>query len=184
MYLPKLEQFFVYEETTNGVIAVFDEVGQLIHAAEETRDKKYYVGFDCFSPFPIHGIDAAMGTPRSGIPWITFVMGIVGAVMGFGYQYLTNTIDWPINYSGKAYNAWPAFIPVTFEMVIFFAGLSTAFMLFVLARLKPGRKFLHKDFTSHKFGLWIPASAPGYKEADTINFLKSLGASEVNVVKG
>lgn len=183
MYLPKKEQFFIYEETTDGVVAVFDEVSQLLHAAEETRDKKYYVGFDCFSPFPIHGIDAAMGTPRSGIPWITFVMGLFGLTMGFGYQFLTNVIDWPIVYAGKDYLAWPAFIPVTFEMTIFFAGLSTGLSLFALARLKPGRKILHKDFTSHKFGLFIPTTAPGYKEADTVNFLKSLGASEVRVVK-
>jgi hypothetical protein len=183
MYLPKKEQFFTYEETTNGVIAVFDEVSQLIHAAEETRDKKFYVGFDCFSPFPIHGLDQAMGTPRSGIPWITFAMGLIGGTTGFMYQFLTNVIDWPINYSGKSYLAWPAFVPVTFEMTIFFAGIFSALTLFGLAKLKPGRKILHKDFTSHKFGLWIPATAPGYKEADTVNFLKSLGASEVKVVK-
>ena len=55
-----------------------------------------------------------MGLPRSGIPWITFAMGIVGCSFGFGYQYLTHAIDWPLNFAGKAYNAWPAFIPAAY----------------------------------------------------------------------
>ena len=185
MYLPKLEQFFTYQETTSGAYAIFDEPSQLLEAAKQTRDKKYYVGFDCFTPFPLHGLDAAMGLPRSGIPWVTFVMGLLGMGIGFSYQYLTTTVDWPINYSGKDFNSWPAYIPVTFEATIFFAGIFSALTLFFLARLPVlGRKVLHKDLTSHKFALWIPSSAPGYKEADTVNFLNSLGASEVKVIKG
>ena len=185
MYLPRKEQFHFYEETSSGVFGLFDEPEQILEAARQTRDKKYYVGFDCLTPFPVHGLDDAMGLPRSGIPWITFIMGIIGCSFGFGYQYLTHVVDWPINFSGKAYNAWPAFIPVTFEMTIFMAGISSALALFFFSRIPVvGRKILHKDITSHKFALWIPSSAPGYKEADTVNFIKSLGATDVTVVKG
>ena len=179
MYLPKLEQFHFYEETTSGVFGLFDEPEQILEAARQTRDKKFYVGFDCLTPFPVHGLDDAMGLPRSGIPWITLVMGLVGCAFGFGYQYLTHVVDWPINFSGKAYNAWPAFIPVTFEKAL------KSQALFFFSRIPIlGRKILHKDITSHKFALWIPATAPGYKEADTVNFIKSLGATDVTVVKG
>jgi hypothetical protein len=78
MYLPRKEQFHFFEETSSGVFGLFDEPEQILEAARQTRDKKYYVGFDCLTPFPVHGLDDAMGLPRSGIPWITFIMGIIG----------------------------------------------------------------------------------------------------------
>lgn len=183
MYSPKSEQFFTYEETSSGMFGLFDEPGQIIEAAEKTREKKY-AGFDCLTPFPVHGLEAAMGLPRSGIPWFTFFFGLAGASVGFLYQFLTHSYDWQLNIAGKAWNAWPAFVPVTFEMTIFWASFSTAIAMFILARmLSPFRKSLHPDITSHRFALWIPSSAPGYNEAETRKFLESLGAKDITIVK-
>lgn len=183
MYSPKKEQFYTYQETTSGVFGLFDEPSQIKEAAKKTKEKNY-TDFDCLTPFPVHGLEDSMGLPRSGLPWVTLVMGLIGVTFGFGYQYLTHAVDWPINFSGKAYNAWPAFIPVTFEMTIFMAGISSAVTMFVLSRLnKFDRKVLHKDITSHKFALWIPSSSAGYKENEVIEFMKSLGAKDITVVK-
>ncbi|MCB1190838.1 MAG: DUF3341 domain-containing protein [Leptospiraceae bacterium] len=181
--LPTKKQFFMYQETDSGVFGLFDEPSQILEAARKTKAKNYE-GFDCLTPYPIHGIDEAMGLARSGIPWISFIMGLFGCTMAFGYQYLTHAHDWQLNIAGKAWNAWPAFIPITFEGTIFFAGVLSVFSLIFLAKLtKPNRKILHPDITNHRFALWIPSSAPGYKEEEVINFMNGLGAKEVTVVK-
>lgn len=183
MLTPKKEQFFSYEETSDGVLGVFDTVDEIMKAAEKTRDKGYK-GFDCFTPYPVHGLEDAMGLARSGIPWVTFFMGLFGCAIGFGVQYLTHAQDWPLNIAGKAFNAWYAFMPVTFEATVFFAGLSTVVALLILSKMPiTGRKILNRSFTTDKFGIFIPKSAPGYSEADVVNFVKSLGAKDVKVIK-
>ncbi|NBU96672.1 MAG: DUF3341 domain-containing protein [Spirochaetia bacterium] len=183
MYWFKKEQFHTYQETTNGVFGLFDSPEEILEAAEKTKEHKY-TGFDCLTPFPVHGLDEAMGLPRSGIPWVSFFMGLVGCSFGFAFQYLTHSIDWPINYSGKAFNAWPAYIPVTFETTVFFAGMSAVVSLYALSKSNHAfRKPLHPEITSHRFALWIPSSSDNFKQEEVVSFIKSLGAKDVTVVK-
>ncbi|MCB1140795.1 MAG: DUF3341 domain-containing protein [Leptospiraceae bacterium] len=183
MYWFKKEQFFTYQETTHGVFGLFDTPEEILKSAEKVKQKGY-TDFDCLTPFPVHGLDDAMGLPRSGIPWISFFMGLMGLTFGFGFQYLTHAHDWGINFSGKALNAWPAYVPVTFETTVFFAGMSAAASLFVLGRLGSGfRKPLHPEITSHRFAIWIPSASANYKQEEVVEFLTSLGAKEVTVLK-
>jgi hypothetical protein len=183
MYWFKKEQFFEYKETEQGVFGLFDSSEEILGAAQKTKDKNY-TDFDCLTPYPVHGLDDAMGLNRSGIPWVSFFMGLFGCTAGFGFQYLTHANDWQINFSGKALNAWPAYIPITFEVTVFMAGVSAALLMFSLAKLgNPSRKPLHPDITSHKFALWIPSSSSNYNQDEVVNFIKSLGAKEVTVVR-
>jgi len=183
MYWFKKEQFHFYHETTSGVFGLFDTPEEILSAAHKTREKNY-TGFDCLTPFPVHGLDEAMALPRSGIPWISFFMGIIGCAFGFSFQYLVHSVDWVINFSGKSPNAWPAYIPVTFEATVFFAGMSAVVSLYVLSRSNVAfRKPLHPEITSHRFALWIPSSSQNYKQEEVVNFIKSLGAKDVTVVK-
>lgn len=182
MYWFKKEQFHSYQETDSGVFGLFDTPAEILEAAKKTKEKGYD-GFDCLTPFPVHGLDDAMGLPRSGIPWISFFMGLIGCAFGFAFQYLTHAIDWQNNFSGKSMNAWPAYVPITFEVTVFMAGTSAAFAMFYLAGLGKGRKSLHPDITSHRFALWIPSSSKNYKQEEAVSFLGSLGAKEVTVVK-
>lgn len=186
MPIPKItaDQFHCYKETEKGVFGLFDEPEQIIEAAQKTKEKNY-TGFDCFTPLPVHGLDDAMGVARSGIPWITFFLGLFGCIAGYAFPYLVHVIDWPMNYSGKVLNSWPAYVPIIFEMTIFAAGITSALAMMFLAGLfsNPFRKPLHPDLTSHKFALWIPSSSKNYKEEEVVAFIKSLGAKEVTVVK-
>ena len=171
------------ESNKNFVLGVFDDEDVLLHAVESVRGKGVKI-HEVYSPFPVHGLDDAMGLPRSGIPWISFFMGLMGLTFGFGFQYLTHAHDWGINFSGKALNAWPAYVPVTFETTVFFAGMSAAASLFVLGRLGSGfRKPLHPEITSHRFAIWIPSASANYKQEEVVEFLTSLGAKEVTVLK-
>ncbi|URD69275.1 DUF3341 domain-containing protein [Leptospira borgpetersenii] len=183
MLKPHKEQFHTFEETSAGVFGLFDTPAEIIAAAAKTKEKNY-TGFDCFTPFPVHGLDDAMGVPRSGLPWVTFFMGLFGCAVGFGMQYLTHKFDWPINISGKNLNAWFAYIPITFEFTVFMAGIGTAAAMFFLTKLpKVNRRILHPDITTDKFALWIPSSSKDYKEDEVVNFIKSLGGKNVEVVK-
>ncbi|TGM81655.1 DUF3341 domain-containing protein [Leptospira mtsangambouensis] len=183
MYLPKLEQFHKYKEMDEGVLGIFETPEAIMHAAEKAKEKDYK-GFDCILPYPVHGIDEAMGTPRSGLPWITFFAGIFGCTIGILFQYLTHAYDWPLNISGKSLNAWFAYVPIIFELTVFSAGIYTVAALCFLSGIpKATRRILHPDLTSHRFGLWIPKSAKGYNESEVVSFVKGLGGSEVTVVK-
>ncbi|TGJ98979.1 DUF3341 domain-containing protein [Leptospira langatensis] len=183
MYSPKKEQFHTFQETEHGVFGLFDSPAEIINAAQKTKDKGY-TNFDCFTPYPVHGLDDAMGLPRSGLPWVTFFMGIFGCVAGFGMQYLTHKYDWPLNISGKSFNAWFAYIPITFEFTVFMAGVSTAVAMFILTKLpKTGRKVLHPDITTDKFALWIPSNSANYSESGVTDFIKGLGSKHVETVK-
>lgn len=182
MYWFKKEQFHKYKEMNQGVLAVFDSAEEIVEAAKKTTEKNYE-GYDTILPYPIHEMDEIMKTPRSGLPWVTFFMGIFGCIMGFSFQYLTHAHDWALNIGGKSLNAWFAYIPITFEMTIFCAGMYTFATFCYLAGIpRLGRKIHHPDLTSHKFGLWIPSYAKGYKEDEVVSFVKGLGAKEVKVV--
>ena len=86
-----------------GVLAEFDTPGELIEAARKVRDAGY-VAFDCFSPFPVHGIDEAMGIKRTILPVIVFCVGFLGTCGAMYLQWWMNAYNWPWNISGKP--AW------------------------------------------------------------------------------
>jgi hypothetical protein len=95
-----------------------------------------------------------------------------------------NLNSYPLNYGGKPTFAWPAMLPVAFELTVLFAGaIGTVGALMTLARLpKPGRRILHPSITDDKFCLWIPSDSANYNEEAVKAFLKELGAEEITVV--
>ena len=184
MYKPEKKQFFKFEETEAGIFGLFNSDSEIIEAAEKTKEAGFK-DFDCLTPYPVHGLDAAMGLARSGIPWFTFFFGLIGCVIGFLVQFLTHGYDWPINISGKSLYAWYAYIPVTFEFTIFWAALASAFALFYLAKLpKINRKVLHPDITTDKFALWIPSKSFGTKSnREIFEFIENLGSKYTKIVR-
>lgn len=168
--------------SNHGLVALFKKPADLIKAAEAVRQKNI-THFDCFTPYPIHGLDKAMGLVRSWIPRATLAFGIFGCCAGFGMQYWMSAVDWPLNIGGKPFNSWPAFIPITFECTILFAGLATIAALLYACRL-PNLKpiVLDPEITSHSFALFIEARDRHYDEKILGTLFKSLGAYEVRVL--
>jgi hypothetical protein len=97
-----------------GLMAEFETPDQLLEAARRTRDAGYKK-FDCYTPFPIHGLTAAMGVKEAKVPWTVFIMGLLGAIGAFSLQVWTSAVDYPLNVGGRDLISWPYFIPVTFE---------------------------------------------------------------------
>jgi hypothetical protein len=162
-----------------GVVGIWLDDHELVKAAHKVREAGYKK-FDAITPFPVHGIEEAIGINRSMIPWVTFFAGVVGGSCGLGLQYWTSAVSWAINVGGKPFFSGPAFIPVTFELTILFAALSSVVTMFVLCGLpKLDPPIIDPDLTSHKFALFIPENDVNYDAARAEQMLKSLGATEV-----
>ena len=175
----------------HGVIGFFDGPAALVEATQKVREAEY-PDFDAYTPYPVHGLDAAQGLKRSPIPFVTMAAGITGCSCGFLLQYWTSVVDWPLNVGGKPFNSWPAFVPVMFELTILFAGLSTVAAMFILNGLpNHRRKAFDPRITQDRFALVIEMpsekSRAGKKTkifdaAEAEGFLKKLGAKEVKSV--
>ncbi|NJK89641.1 MAG: DUF3341 domain-containing protein [Myxococcales bacterium] len=170
-----------------GALAEFESASAIYHACEKVRDAQFSK-WDAFSPFPIHGIDHAMGNRRSILPYFVFVMGISGACLAMLLQWWTSAVDYPVIIAAKPYFSWQAFIPVTFEvMVLFSAGTAVLAMLF-LNRLPRWHHPLMKverfaRVTDDRFFIAIESTDPKFNAETTPAFLRSLGASHVEIVE-
>lgn len=162
-----------------GVVGIWLDDHELVAACHKVREAGYKK-FDAITPFPVHGLEEAIGIKRSMIPWVTFFAGLTGAACGLGLQFYTSAIDWPINVGGKPFFSGPAFIPVTFELTILFAALFSVGAMFALCGLpKVDPPIIDRDLTSHKFAIFIPENEANYDAARAEQMLKSLGATEV-----
>ncbi len=165
-----------------GIAGIWLDDHALVVAAEKVRHAGYKK-FDAIAPFPVHGLEEAVGVQRSMIPWVTFVGGIVGLASGLVLTYWTSAVDWPLNVGGKPFFSGPAFVPIMFELTILVAALSSVGALFVLCGFpKVDPPIIDPDLTSHKFAIFIPDNEVGYDGARAEQLLRSLGASEVKRV--
>ena len=170
-----------------GILAEFATPADLYHACEQVRDAGF-TKWDAHSPFPVHGLDKAMGLRRSPLPWIVLPMGLLGAALGFGLQWWVHTAAYPLVISGKPYNSWPAFIPITFEVAILFAALATVFGMLGLNRLPMHHHplFHSKVFekvTDDAFFISIESWDPRFDASATGKLLESLGARSVELLE-
>jgi hypothetical protein len=166
----------------SGVVGFWSDDHELVEAAIKMRDAGYK-HFDAITPFPVHGMEEAVGIKRSFIPYVTFVAGLIGGCLGMLLQYWIAAVSWPLNIGGKPYFSAPAFIPVTFELTILFAALSSVITMFAVNKLPQiNPPIIDPDLTSHKFALWIPETEPGYSPEKVEAFLKQIGAEEVRRV--
>jgi hypothetical protein len=139
-----------------NLMGVFDHEDNVLSVTRACRERGYEI-VDVYSPYPVHGIDRAMGVRPSRITWVCFALGAFGALTMLAFQIWTSAIDWPANIGGKPLNSVPAFIPVTFESAVLMAGLGTVFVLLFRSRLFPGKnaKVLHPRITDDRFVLTI-----------------------------
>ncbi len=169
-----------------GVLAEYDTPGELIEAARRVRDAGY-TEFDCYSPFPVHGIDEAMGIKRTILPVLIFGGGFTGTLGGLLLQWWCNAYNWPWNISGKPAWSIPANIPIAFETTILLAVFTSFFGMWILNKLP---QVWHPFFRSDRFGrvtddaflLGIEARDQRFDADKTVALLKDAGAIDVENV--
>ena len=127
-------------------------------AAMDKLRQANYESFDAFTPYPVHGLDAAQGLKRSWIPFATLGAGMCGLSCAFLLEWWTSSQDWPIIVGGKPYNSLPAFIPIMFELTVLFAGLTSAAAMFIVNRLpNVTKKSFDPSITADRFALFVEA---------------------------
>jgi hypothetical protein len=167
-----------------GLLAEFDSAQALLDAANQVRVAGY-TRADGFSPFPIHGLAEAFGFRERWVSKIVLGAGITGLLAGWGLEYWTQVIDFPMDIGGRPYNAWVAFIPPAFETTILFACLSAVIGMLAMNGLpQPYHPVFNVPSfvraSQDKFFLAIEASDPKFNASATRDFLVSLRAREVN----
>jgi hypothetical protein len=93
-----------------------------------------------YAPYPVHGLDRAMGLAPSRLPLVCFCLAALGAFLKLLFEYWATAIDWPLNVGGKPWNSLPAFIPLTFEVMVLFAGVGTVIAFLFVVGLRPWRR--------------------------------------------
>ena len=166
----------------SGFVGFYTDESELLEACRKTRVAGFQK-FDAITPYPVHGIEYAIGIKRSIIPWVTFFAGLIGGTFGLWLQYWTSSVSWALNVGGKPFFSWPAFIPVTFELTVLLGALTSVGALFYLCGLpKVDPPILDPDLTSHKFAIFIPEDDTGFDRVRTEQHLKNVGASNVRYV--
>jgi mono/diheme cytochrome c family protein len=155
----------------HGILAEYDTPDQLVSAAKKVRAAGFEK-WDTYSPFPVHGIDAAMGIKMTVLPWITLCAGLTGLGTAILMQWWMNSYDYPWIISGKPFWSIPANVPIMFELTVLFSAITTLVGMLMLNGLPhPSHPLdLVKRFgrvTDDKFFLMIQASDAKFDEQET-----------------
>ena len=164
----------------NFMVATFSDADSLVKAVKATTRENFKV-YDVYAPYPIHGLDEAMGIRRSRLPWVTFIVGLSALTGALILQFYTSVLDWPLNVGGKPNNSTLAFLPITFELTVLLGGLSTVAALFIKARLYPGKKeqLIAEGVTNNKFALVLRKKDASFDARRARQLLEQSGADRV-----
>lgn len=170
-----------------GLTAIFNTPNEIIHAAKVIADSGYK-NFDINTPYPLHGMDKAMKLKPSKLGYITLAFGLSGAVFTMLFIFWAMAIDYPQVIGGKPFFAFPAFVPVTFEVTVLLATLSTVIGLFAFMFGFPNNKQpLHdtnymKKVSADKFGAVIYANDPQFSETIVKELFTSLNSHSIESI--
>jgi hypothetical protein len=170
-----------------GVSATFNSAKDIYDAAGKVREEGYQ-NWECYTPIPIHGLDAQMGVGRSKVPCFTLLGGVTGFFTGMLIVWFMNAYDYPLIVGGKPYFSPIYPFPVFYELTILFAAFGTLFGMFFLNRLPQHNHavFEHPNFGKtgdDKFMIVIEIEDSKFDEEETPSFLKSLGGKSITTIK-
>lgn len=175
------------DQEVYGLLAEFSDPHALMQAAEATHEAGYS-HFDTHSPFPIHGMDDAMGLGQSKLGPIVFGGAVAGVSLGLWLQWWTGGVDYPLNISGKPFFALEPSVPVIFELTILFSALTAVIGMLALNGLpRPYNPIFNSSHigraTDDAFFLHIAASDKHFDVEETAAFLREQGALDLELIE-
>jgi hypothetical protein len=175
------------EQPYYGLMAEFETPEDLLAAAERAFEAGYR-RLDAYTPYPVDGLAEALHKTDARLPLIVLGGGVAGGLLGYGLQYYASVIYYPLNVGGRPLHSWPAFIPVTFELIILFAAFAAVIGMFLLNGLPepyhpvfnvPGFERASRD----SFFLAIETSDTRFNIDETRRFLEALGPVAVTEIE-
>src|SRR5882757_5803555 len=163
------------------VVGSFSDEAVLFPAVKNVRKAGYKI-HDVYTPFPVHGLDHAMGIRETSLHTAGFIYAITGTTTALSFISWIFVRDWPLNIGGKPHFALPAWIPITFELTVLFSAVGMVLTFCYLCQLAPFVKkhHFHPRATDDLFVMVIEPTEKT-NEADVLGFLQSLGTVETNV---
>ena len=169
-----------------GLLAEFHSADAIVEAAHDVHAAGYRK-LDAYTPYPIEELIEALHIGRSRVPRIVLAGGITGLLAGWGLQYWSSVIEYPLNIGGRPLNSWPAFIVPSFETTVLFSALAAVVGMLALSGLPQP---YHPVFnvpgfalaSQNRFFICVEATDPKFDREGTREFLQGLGAVEVTEV--
>jgi hypothetical protein len=167
----------------HGVMAEFDSAQTLVDAARKTMSQGF-TKVEAYSPVPIEELNDIIHKTRTILPRLVLGGGLTGMATGFGLQYWTSVVDFPMNIGGRPQASWPTFMIPSYELTILFAAITATVGMILLCGLpQPYHPVFNVDrfsmASSDKFFLVIESADPKFDQYLTTEFLRSLGAKGV-----
>lgn len=162
------------------LIATFSDPGSLLGAVHALRLERFRI-HDVYAPYPIHGLDQAMGLRRSRLPWVALLVGVAAGLAAVLFQFYAAVFDWPLDVGGKPENSSLAFVPITFEVTVLLGGLAIVAALFLRARLYPGKeeRLAAPGVTNDAFAIALRRRDSTFDAARASEVLRECGARQI-----
>lgn len=169
-----------------GILAEFRNPKELVDAAETVKESGYS-DFDTYAPFPIHGMEKAMGLKESPLGWIVFAGGLAGCVGALALMIWVMGYEYPMNISGKPYINLPVYVPITFELTVLLSAFAATFGMFALNKLPKLHNPLFnverfEKASDNGFFICIEASDSLFSEESVQKLFTDSGATHIETV--
>ncbi len=170
-----------------GVMGEFATPGDVYHAAEKVRDAGY-TRWDVYSPFPIHGIEDAMGVRRTRLPLLVATGAFTGAGLAFLMQWWMSAADYPLTVQGKPYGAWEPFTPIVFELGVLFSAFTALLAMLSMNGLpRWNHPLLKKErflrASQDRFVIAVEATDPRFNPEAVRTLLHAAGGTQIDLVE-
>lgn len=165
--------------------ALYTDDDLLIQAVKQVREARYRIG-EIYTPFPVHGLDKAMGLAPTRLAITSFIYGIIGLLVAVAMMNFIMIEDWPMDIGGKPSFSFiqnmPAFVPIMFELTVFFAAHLMVFTFFMRSKLWPFKKAENPDVRTTDDHFLMEVVLGNHDAKELTDFLFNTGASEIKLI--
>ncbi|WP_081208649.1 DUF3341 domain-containing protein [Salegentibacter sediminis] len=165
--------------------AIYNDDDVLLLAVKQVREARYHIG-EIYTPFPVHGLDKAMGLAPTRLAITSFLYGVVGLVVSILMMNFIMIEDWPQDIGGKPSFSFlqnmPAFVPIMFELTVFFAAHLMVITFYMRSKLWPFKAAENPDVRTTDDKFLMEVDAADLNVDDLSDFLYKTGASEIKII--